>query len=180
MGKKMTDKDRDMIVANSMAFNMSNKKNAEATGYTESAVYMVLKILETVKNEDWNQIVYKVTVSGWSFPTVEWAAARTNKTIPEWVYSAYKSRVSNKGSEDQEASTPQPVPNPNDDAFFVNVLTTLNAIQQSNIAIIDALSALAADLKTNNNVNTDVVSQILEKIITNMEAIKNNTRKKGL
>lgn len=176
----MTNADRDQIVMNATAFGMSMKENAAATGWTESAVSVVLNTLDMVKQEAWEKLAYKVMTSGYGVPCIEWAADRTRKNVPESIYDAVKKRAA---SPTGKVPAPKPVPepdDPNNDAFYVNVLTTLNAIQQSNIAIIDALSALAADLKDNRNINTDLVCQQLKNIARDVETLKNNTRKKGL
>lgn len=177
----MTNADRDQIVMNATAFGMSMKESAAATGWTEGAVGVVLNTLDMVKRDEWEKLAYKVATSGFGIPGIEWAAQRTRKTVPQLIYDAAKKRYAypNKKVPASENAAAAPA-DPNNDAFYVNVLTTLNAIQQSNTAIIDALSALAADLKDNNNINTDLVCQQLKSIAQDVETLKNNTRKKGL
>jgi hypothetical protein len=173
----MTDADRDQILVNAYAYGMTVQRNAAATNWTENAIRQVMNISELVKFDKWDELIRRVKVSGYGVPCIEWAAARNGKKVPAGVYEASKNRTTAKElAPAPEAQTPQP----NDDTFFITVIQTLKAIQKGNEAIADAISALAADLKDNHNVNTDLICQRLTAIEQNVEVLKNNTRKKGL
>lgn len=198
-GKLMTNEQYDQIVSDRLVFGKPAKQIAEEIGRKETVVFNVLAAFNAVKEKDWNRCVALLTNQNFSLSVFIWAGERLKIEIPPSLEAAYNQRrvemkrreierSKQTAAEDQQIQLEELKPDPKDqekpDNTSLYLLKLLEAVNQQNELLSQLMDAVipkyVADMKDNVNANCDTLFNQLKDNGDKLEAIKINTRKRGL
>jgi len=200
-GKLMTNEQYDQIVSDRLVFGKPVKQIAEEIGRKETVVFNVISAFNAVKEKDWNRCVALLTNQNFPLNVFIWAGERLKIEIPPSLEAAYNQRraeVKRRELEKAKQSAavnqqiqleelkPQPEPPKPEklDNTSLYLLKLLEAINQQNELLSQLMDAVipkyVGDLKDNVNANCDSLFNQIKDNGEKLEAIKINSRKRGL
>lgn len=190
MGKRLKENDFESIVTNYYVFGMNKAQIAQSKGISDTAVGYVVNTFNLVKNGDIETLIAKVK-GGMAYPQcIFWAARKLEVDVPrDRIEAAYAERLSNKAREKKEPAPAEqitieetiPTERHNESLFLdtlFDAITEQNALLTRLIEIV--LPSCIGDIKDSMNVNTDVICERLKKCEDALDAIRCNSRKRGL
>ena len=186
----LTPAEWEKIVIN-RAFGMSTEENAKAMELTRSGVRNVLNAFDCVKEQDWARACNLIVSRTMNIEVFKWSAEKCGVELPEIVVKAYEDykakRRAEKAAKMAEAQkAPEPVLPPaqqddNNRLFFIRMLENMVKLNELMEQLMDVvIPKYVGDMKDNLNVNADVICERLKSCEDKLEAIKANTRKRGL
>lgn len=187
---KLTPVEWEQIIIN-RAFGMGTVANAKAVGLTRQAVGNVLDAFDSVKEKDWAKACNMIVTRYMTLEVFKWSAEKLGIELPEVVVKAYddykeqrRAEYTKKKAADSEAPDPVPSPAPQDEnnrLFFIKMLEHMAKMNELLEQFMDVvIPKYVGDLKDNANANADVICERLKSCEDKLEAIKANTRKRGL
>ena len=187
--KDLTPAEWEKIIIN-RAFGMSTEENAKAMELTDSGVMNVLNAFDCVKEQDWARACNLIVSRSMNIEVFKWSAQKCGVVLPEIVVKAYEDykakRRAEKAAKMAEAQkAPEPVLPPAQDdhtrLFVIHMLENMVKLNELMEQLMDVvIPKYVGDLKDNLNVNADVICERLKSCEDKLEAIKANTRKRGL
>ena len=187
----------EKIVTDRLVFGKPAKQIAQEIERKESVVFNVLDAFGVVKEQDWNRGIALLTNQNFPISVFNWAGEKLGVELPPSLESAYKQRCekSAKASRERYAKqkdkeVPPPVEAPTkpvekkEDNTVLYLLELLKAVKEGNELLSQLMDAVipkyVADMKDNINANCDTLFNQIKDNGDRLEAIKINTRKRGL
>ena len=186
----LTPAEWEKIIIN-RAFGMSTEENAKAMELTRNGVLNVLNAFDCVKEQDWARACNLIVSRSMNIGVFKWSAEKCGVELPWDVVKAYEDykekRRAEKAAKMAEAQkAPEPVLPPvqqddNNRLFFIRMLENMVKLNELMEQLMDVvIPKYVGDMKDNLNVNADVICERLKSCEEKLEAIKANTRKRGL
>lgn len=188
---KLTLVEWEQIIIN-RAFGMGTVANAKAVGLTRQAVGNVLDAFDSVKEQDWAKACNMIVTRYMTLEVFKWSAEKCGIELPEVVVKAYDDYIEKRRAENAQkkaaaaSKAPEPAPSPapqeeNNRLFFIKMLEHMAKMNELLEQFMDVvIPKYVGDLKDNANANADVICERLKSCEDKLEAIKANTRKRGL
>lgn len=192
---KLTPVEWEQIIIN-RAFGMGTVANAKAVGLTRQAVGNVLDAFDSVKEQDWARACNLIVSRYMTLEVFKWSAEKCGMELPEVVVQAYDKYLEKRRSEYKTAvdapkekkgvpvldAPPSPAPqDENNRLFFIKMLEYMAKMEELMEQLMDVvIPKYVGDMKDNVNANADVICERLKSCEDKLEAIKANTRKRGL
>lgn len=196
----MTAEQYEKIVTDRLVFGKPAKQIAQEIERKETVVFNVLDAFSVVKEQDWNRAIALLTNQNFPLAVFTWAGERLNTELPPSLEAAYnqrkaiRRRMENEERAKQKAAEEQPVPPPveaptlpvekKEDNTVLYLLELLKAVKEGNELLSQLMDAVipkyVGDLKDNVNANCDTLFNQIKDNGDRLEAIKINTRKRGL
>ena len=188
---KLTPVEWEQIIIN-RAFGMGTVANAKAVGLTRQAVGNVLDAFDSVKEQDWAKACNLIVTRCMTLEVFKWSAEKCGIELPEVVVKAYDDYIEKRRAENAQkkaaaaSKAPEPAPSPahqeeNNRLFFIKMLEHMAIMNELMEQLMDVvIPKYVGDMKDNLNVNADVICERLKSCEDKLEAIKANTRKRGL
>jgi hypothetical protein len=206
MPKKITSEELNKVLEGHFWFGKNSNQAAEAAGISQQVASGIIRTFQLMRNGDIEGLVQEAAVNEKiSAQTVKLVAERIGEGVPEEVLQAIlerqrakTERLRNARAEApaEEETPPSPAQAPatpplagegraaapgNDALYFIRILEELH---QQNELLRDLLDVVipkwAGDLKDNQNANSDVLAGLLKEQGQALDAIRCNTRKRGL
>lgn len=167
------------------AYGMGNNAIARDLELAPNIVSGVLNAFDAVKAANWDRCCELITKWRLSLELFKWAASKTGVELPEAVISAYKNRLS---ADKEKAASKKPVEpisdritTENERIFTLKMLEYMAKTNELLEQFMDVvMPKYCGDLKDNVNANCDIICERLKSCEDKLEAIKANTRKRGL
>ena len=173
--KRKLDRDDYERAITNRGLGYSTDQSAEDIGVSRTSVSSILRVFDEVRAENWGAVSGELTKQHATFALVEWAAERLGKEIPGKLTGAVPE--DNAPAENGSGATA----GPNDGLYFIKILEALNKQNEFLEQLIGVvIPKYVCDVKDNANANGDAAMEILKSISTNMDAIRCNTRKRGM
>ena len=202
-GKLMNAEKYEKIVTDRLVFGKPAKQIAAELEIGESAVFTTLSVFNIVKEQDWNRAIAMVSNQNTPIGLFKWAAERLGVEIPPSLEAAYNQRLAKMAQlnrekrakqkadeapaptvEPEEEPKPEPPKPEKPDNTSLYLLKMLEAINQQNELLSQLMDAVipkyVGDLKDNVNANCDSLFNQIKDNGEKLEAVKINTRKRGL
>ena len=193
----MTAEQYEKIVTDRLVFGKPAKQIAQEIERKETVVFNVLDAFSVVKEQDWNRAIALLTNQNFPLAVFNWAGERLNTQLPPSLEAAYNQRCEKNAKINRERyakqkgkETPPPVEAPpqpvekKEDNTVLYLLELLKAVKEGNELLSELMDAVipkfVADLKDNVNANCDSLFNQIKDNGDRLEAIKINTRKRGL
>lgn len=196
----MTAEQYEKIVTDRLVFGKPAKQIAQEIERKETVVFNVLDAFSVVKEQDWNRAIALLTNQNFPLAVFNWAGERLNTELPPSLEAAYnqrkaiRRRMENEERAKQKAAEEQPVPPPveaptlpvekKEDNTVLYLLELLKAVKEGNELLSQLMDAVipkyVADMKDNINANCDTLFNQIKDNGDMLEAIKINSRKRGL
>ena len=202
-GKLMNAEKYEKIVTDRLVFGKPAKQIAAELGIGETAVFTALSAFNDVKEQNWNHALAMLTNQNVRIGLFEWASERLGIELPQSLTAAYNQRLAKMAQLNREKrarqkadEAPEPTVEPEEeptpelpkqekpDNTSLYLLKMLEAINQQNELLSQLMDAVipkyVGDLKDNVNANCDTLFNQIKDNGDRLEAIKINTRKRGL
>lgn len=202
-GKLMNAEKYEKIVTDRLVFGKPAKQIAAELGIGETAVFTALSAFNDVKEQNWNHALAMLTNQNVRIGLFEWASERLGIELPQSLTAAYNQRLAKMAQYNRERrakqkadEAPEPAEEPEEepepeppkpekpDNTSLYLLKLLEAINQQNELLSQLMDAVipkyVGDLKDNVNANCDTLFNQIKDNGDRLEAIKINTRKRGL
>ena len=202
-GKLMNAEKYEKIVTDRLVFGKPAKQIAAELEIGESAVFSTLSVFNIVKEQDWNHALAMLTNQNIRIGLFEWASERLGIELPQSLTAAYNQRLAKMAQlnrekrakqkadeapaptvEPEEEPKPEPPKPEKPDNTSLYLLKMLEAINQQNELLSQLMDAVipkyVGDLKDNVNANCDSLFNQIKDNGEKLEAVKINTRKRGL
>ena len=202
-GKLMNAEKYEKIVTDRLVFGKPAKQIAAELEIGESAVFSTLSVFNIVKEQDWNHALAMLTNQNIRIGLFEWASERLGIELPQSLTAAYNQRLAKMAQlnrekrakqkadeapaptvEPEEEPKPEPPKPEKPDNTSLYLLKLLEAINQQNELLSQLMDAVipkyVGDLKDNVNANCDSLFNQIKDNGEKLEAVKINTRKRGL
>ena len=202
-GKLMNAEKYEKIVTDRLVFGKPAKQIAAELGIGETAVFTALSAFNDVKEQNWNHALAMLTNQNVRIGLFEWASERLGIELPQSLTAAYNQRLAKMAQLNRERrarqkadEAPEPTVEPEEeptpelpkpekpDNTSLYLLKMLEAINQQNELLSQLMDAVipkyVGDLKDNVNANCDTLFNQIKDNGDRLEAIKINTRKRGL
>lgn len=192
---KLTHVEWEQIIIN-RAFGMGTVANAKAVGLTRQAVGNVLDAFDSVKEQDWAKACNLIVTRNMTMEVFKWSAEKCGVELPEVVVQAYDKYLEKRRSEYKTAvdasKEKKGVPvldappstasqDENNRLFFIRMLEYMSNMNELMEQLMDVvIPKYVGDMKDNVNANADVLCERLKSCEDKLEAVKANTRKRGL
>lgn len=209
MAKKISIETFQKIVFERFMYNESFQQLSMETGLAADTVGAMCGAFELLRDGRTGELVHKMRRSHYSDSIIRLAAEALKKDIPEDVAQAMAKRremamfkvkaKQERGQEPAEEPVEEPVEeappsqlpaalplaeeakNGNDALYFIRILEELHELVQLQRDLLDVvIPKWAGDLKDNQNANSDVLAGLLKEQGQALDAIRCNTRKRGL
>ena len=167
------------------AYGMGNNAIAKDLGLAPNIVSGVLNTFDAVKNSNWDRCCELITKWRVSIELVKWAASKTGVELPETVISSYNDRLIADRAKKANKTPAEPAPDritaENERIFTLKMLEYMAKTNELLEQLMDVvMPKYCGDLKDNVNANCDIICERLKNCEDKLEAIKANTRKRGL
>ena len=202
-GKLMTREDYEKIVTDRLVFGRPAAQIAEEIGRKDTVVFNVLKAFNITKEQDWPCAIAVLTNQNFPLSVFTWAGEKLGIDLPPSLEAAYNNRLAharkaqaerekaanaeNIAAQQQDvmpADQPEPPKSEKPDNTSLYLLKLLEAINQQNELLEQLMDAVipkyVGDLKDNINANCDSLFTQIKDNGDKLEAIKINSRKRGL
>lgn len=202
-GKLMNSEKYEKIVTDRLVFGKPAKQIAAELGIGETAVFTALSAFNDVKEQNWSHALAMLTNQNVRIGLFEWASERLGIELPESLKAAYNQRLvkmaqlnRERRARQKDGEAPEPAEEPEEepkpeppkpekpDNTSLYLLKMLEAINQQNELLSQLMDAVipkyVADLKDNVNANCDSLFNQIKDNGEKLEAVKINTRKRGL
>lgn len=202
-GKNMNAERYEKIVTDRLVFGKPAKQIAAELGIGETAVFTTLSAFNDVKEQNWSHALAMLTNQNVRIGLFEWASERLGIELPQSLTAAYNQRLAKMAQlnrekrarqkadeapeptvEPEEEPTPEPPKPEKPDNTSLYLLKMLEAINQQNELLSQLMDAVipkyVGDLKDNVNANCDSLFNQIKDNGEKLEAVKINTRKRGL
>lgn len=195
-GKPMNNELYEKVVTDRLVFGKPAAQIAKDIERTDSTVYCVVDAFETVRDQDWNKAIERLSNHNTPLSPYEWAAKKLGIELPASLGTAYEERMrkavtakrdlkERRASQEAEKAT-EPIKEApkQEDNTALYLLKLLEAVNKQNELLEQLYDVVipkwTGDIKDNINCNSDVISQSLKRIDDKLEAIKINVRKRGM
>jgi len=202
-GKLMTREDYEKIVTERLVYGKPATKIAEELGRKDTVVFNVLNAFNITKEQDWPRAIATLTNQNFPLSVFTWAGEKLGIDLPPTLEVAYNNRLAHarKAQAEREnaakaentvaqqrdvmpAAQPEPPKPEKPDNTALYLLRLLEAINQQNELLSQLMDAVipkyVADMKDNINANCDCLFNQIKDNGETLEAIKINSRKRGL
>jgi len=202
-GKNMNAEQYEKIVTDRLVFGKPAKQIAAELGIGETAVFTTMSAFNDVKEQNWSHALAMLTNQNVRIGLFEWASERLGIELPQSLTAAYNQRLAKMAQfnrerrarqkageapepavEPEEEPTPEPPKPEKPDNTSLYLLKLLEAINQQNELLSQLMDAVipkyVADIKDNVNANCDSLFNQIKDNGEKLEAVKINTRKRGL
>lgn len=202
-GKLMNAEKYEKIVTDRLVFGKPAKQIAAELGIGETAVFTALSAFNDVKEQNWNHALAMLTNQNVRIGLFEWASERLGIELPESLKAAYNQRLvkmaqlnrerrarqkdgeapepAEEPEEEQKPETPKPEKPDNTSLYLLKMLEAINQQNELLSQLMDAvIPKYVGDLKDNVNANCDSLFNQIKDNGEKLEAVKINTRKRGL
>lgn len=202
-GKLMNAEQYEKIVTDRLVFGKPAKQIAAELGIGETAVFTTLSVFNDVKEQNWSHALAMLTNQNVRIGLFEWASERLGIELPQSLTAAYNQRLAKMAQLNRERrarqkadEAPEPTVEPEEeptpelpkpekpDNTSLYLLKMLEAINQQNELLSQLMDAVipkyVGDLKDNVNANCDSLFNQIKDNGEKLEAVKINTRKRGL
>lgn len=199
----MTREDYEKIVTERLVYGKPATKIAEELGRKDTVVFNVLNAFNITKEQDWPRAIATLTNQNFPLSVFTWAGEKLGIDLPPSLEIAYNNRLAHakKAQAEREnakkaenavaqqrdvipAAQPEPPKPEKQDNTALYLLRLLEAINQQNELLSQLMDAVipkyVADMKDNVNANCDCLFNQIKDNGDRLEAIKINTRKRGL
>lgn len=202
-GKLMNAEKYEKIVTDRLVFGKPAKQIALELEIGETAVFTALSAFTDVKEGNWNHAIAMVENQNVPIGLFRWAGERLGIELPKALEAAYNQRLVKMAQynrekrakqkadeapapavESEEEPAPEPPKPEKPDNTSLYLLKMLEAINQQNELLSQLMDAVipkyVGDLKDNVNANCDSLFNQIKDNGEKLEAVKINTRKRGL
>lgn len=200
--RKLTNEDYSAIITRKLVYGQNTSSVARDVGVSDKTVKVVTQAFSLVRDKDFDAIIAAVDYNGVTPMMVEWAARELKTAAPmDEINAAYERRLKrnrdrnkeNAMKRDNEAETVEEIveekeerksetkEEKNEKLYMLKILEALAAQNELLEQLLDVvIPKYVSDMKDNLNANTDVICERLKNCEQSLDAIRCNSRKRGL
>jgi len=179
MGAQLNEEAWKRIILDN-AMQIPVEETAEQLGITRFAVSTSIRMILSVKNENWDN-VKALLRSNQSQSCMKWAAELYKKQLPEDVLQVAADATEKQTNSRKKSDGSKPENSEDIKLFMQTVIAEQKKTNELLEQLFDVvIPKWTSDIKDNVNVNSDLQNQTLKRIEDKLEGIKINTRKRGL
>lgn len=194
---KMTNETMNEILSVRLLEGKSVEETAKICGVSKASAHTVTKAFELCRAEDFDTLEARIlSDANFTRSVVGFALQKTRKTAPASLWNAFDERDKRlKKAADQRKKAADPAPEPapvpvkkqepiedvNEKVFFIRVLEETMKMNELLTQLMDVvIPKYTGDLKDCFGINTDLITEKLEKCERRLEKIEYQTRKRGM
>lgn len=186
--KKLDNKTIEQILYYRLIMDKSEAEVAELLDIGKATVSTIVRIYKAIKTDDWAIIVRVAELGSSSIDAVRGIAEGQGKEVPGYVTEAFLNRNARqniaraeRNGKEVKADEAKAEPQDNSGLYMVKLLEAIHAQNELIAQLCDVvIPHWCADLKDNFNANADSIGQRLDRVVSLVDGINCNTRKRGM
>jgi len=185
--KRIDEKLFDEIITRHFAYGQTAQSVADALGVSRKSVLNICRVFRYVRDNEFDKLAQMIPGdNSMSEKSINLAAQKLGVTVPSSVLEAFEQRSIRREQTEQKVEQKdevkeQIVEKKNDALYMIKILEALNKQNELLEQLMDVvIPKYVSDMKDNVNANADVICERLKNCEQSLDAIRCNSRKRGL